>query len=223
MKARGRAALLALAVLLSVGAASAESAAIDRAVVRYFVRETGGVTAPRFVLERELAFEARLEALTEGEALLDEPFRERHVRAALERHITETVLASLGTEPVATSRDVSRRMEEAKIALAERVGGLPAISAAARAEGISEGEVFQLLRRRALASLYLDRMVAPMLEPTDTELRAVHRTQRTPFSGRPFDEIAPSLRRWYVATRLAAAVSAYYDGLRTRLTVTVLH
>jgi hypothetical protein len=61
-----------------------------------------------------------------------------------------------------------------------------------------------------------------MLDPTEAELRGVHQTQRTPFSGRPFAEVEPALRRWYVEGRLAAALEAFYEGLRTRLTVTTL-
>ena len=38
---------------------------VDRAVVRFFAPETGGTAHPRFVLERTLAFEARLEAMAE--------------------------------------------------------------------------------------------------------------------------------------------------------------
>jgi hypothetical protein len=91
------------------------------------------------------------------------------------------------------------------------------------AEGVGEWELLRLLRRQALASLYLDRMVAPMLDPTDAELRQVHSTQRTPFAGKPFSEVEPSLRRWYVGTRLQAALASFYDGLRSRLLLNVLH
>ena len=42
---------------------------IDRAVVRFVASETGGVRSPRFIFERELAFEARLEALGRSEPL----------------------------------------------------------------------------------------------------------------------------------------------------------
>src|SRR5262245_35682425 len=52
---------------------------VDRVAVRWYAPETGGVNHPQFVFERELAFEARLEAFTdpdpEGGA-----YRERHVR-----------------------------------------------------------------------------------------------------------------------------------------------
>jgi hypothetical protein len=194
---------------------------VDRAVVRFVAREAGGVDAPRFVYERELAFEARLEALAEGEG--GSAYRPRYVNAALERHIAETVLETLNIDPPPTEAEIAARVEQARVALLERVGGIVPLGEAARAEGFGESELFRLLRRQALASLYLDRMVAPMLEPTEAELRTVHRTQRTPFSGRPFDEVEPALRRWYVGTRLRAAVATYYDGLRTRLTVTVLH
>jgi hypothetical protein len=187
------------------------------------VRETGGVEAPRFVYMRELAFEARLESHSEGEPPPgDPPYRPRHVRAAFDRHVTETVLESLGIDPKPSEADVNRRVDEARLALIERVHGVVPLREALSAEGVAETELLRLLRRQALASLYLDRMVAPMLLPTESELEAVHRTQRTPFSGRPFDEVAPALRRWVVEGRLSTALSAYYDGLRTRLVVTTL-
>jgi len=65
-------------------------------------------------------------------------------------------------------------------------------------------------------------MVAPMLDPSDAELRQVFLTQRTPFAGKPFTEIAPVLRRWYVSNRLQASLASFYDGLRSRLLLTIL-
>jgi hypothetical protein len=220
---RGLVAAAACALALGVASAHAEPSPIDRSVVRFVARETGGVEAPRFIFERQLAFEARLEALAAGEIHEGEPpFRPRDVQAALERHVAETVLESLDVEPPPRAAEVSGRIEQARIALIERVGGLVPLRDAARAEGIADSELLRIVRRQALASLYLDRMVAPMLEPSDAEIRSVHRTQRTPFSGRPFDEVEPALRRWYVGSRLATALSSFYDGLRTRLVLTVL-
>ncbi|HVU00924.1 MAG TPA: hypothetical protein VHE30_04200 [Polyangiaceae bacterium] len=220
---RLRAGALVVAALSLAGPSRADGVEVDRAVLRFVSRETGGVEAPRFVYARELAFEARLEALSEGgSGAEDPPYRARHVRAAVERHIAETVLESLGITPTPTKQEVASRIEQARLALLERVGGLVPLTEAARAEGIGDSEVLRLLRREALASLYLDRMVAPMLDPTDAELRTVHRTQRTPFSGRPYADVSGALRRWYVGTRLAASLASYYDGLRTRLVVTEL-
>lgn len=222
MKRAGRALLLVLG--LAAVPAAGEPLAIDRAVVRFASRETGGPAAPRFVYERELAFEARLEALSEGDAPHEgaPAYRERHVRAALERHVTETVLESQSITPPPTAAEIAARMGQARLALIERVGGLIALNEAARAEGVGDSEVQRLLRREALASLYLDRMVAPMLNPSDAELRTLHRTERTPFAGRPYDEVSSELRRWYVSVRLGAALSSYYDGLRGRVSLTVL-
>lgn len=222
-----RSAALALAALLVASTAQAEpetsAVEVDRVVVRFASRETGGTAAPRFVYERELAFEARLEALSEGELREgDPPYRARHIRAALERHVTETVLESLGITPAPTQAEIGKRVEQARLALIERVGGLLPLTDAAQKEGIGETEIQRFLRREALASLYLDRVVAPMLDPSEAELRVMHRTERTPFSGRPFDEVAGPLRRWYVGMRLGAALSSFYDGLRGRLTLTVL-
>ncbi len=66
--ARRAAALVATLSTLVAGGASAQTAphvVADRAVVRFLSPETGGVAHPRFVLERTLALEARLEAMAE--------------------------------------------------------------------------------------------------------------------------------------------------------------
>ncbi|HVW28149.1 MAG TPA: hypothetical protein VHC69_22455 [Polyangiaceae bacterium] len=218
-----RLAAIALAVPALTVPAAAEPITVDRAVVSFVARDTGGVEVPEFVFERKLAFEARLEALAEGEVHEgDPPFRQRHVRAALDRHIAETVLEALPIKPPPTEAEISARMDQARLALVERVGGLVPLREAAAAEGIGEWDLGRLVRRQAIASLYLDRMVAPMLDPSDAELRQVLITQRTPFAGRPFADVAGALRRWYVGTRLQTALSTFYDGLRNRLTLTVL-
>ena len=66
-------------------------------------------------------------------------------------------------------------------------------------------------------------MVAPMLSPSDAELLTVHRTLRTPFAGKPFEQVHDELERWYVGLRLSEALAAFYDGARSRLRVTILH
>jgi transposase-like protein len=196
---------------------------LDRAVVRFVSSETGGPRSPRFVTARVLAFEARLEALADPNqtSLANErPYLDRHVRAALERHISETVLANLRIEPAPTEDELDRQSRDAKRMLVERVGGAAALAEAARAEGIGESELLALVRRQARASLYLDRMVLPMLTPSEAELRAVHRTVETPFRNQPYATVAASLRRWYVSRRLATALDAFFQGARARIEVT---
>lgn len=197
---------------------------LDRVVVRFTAPETGGVLAPRFIFERELAFEARLEALADDAfaPTADIPYLDVHVRAALERHIAETILETLEVTPQPTTADIQRRVNGAQAALAQRVGSLDALEAAARAERLGSSEVFRILQRQARASLYLDRMVAPMLRPSEAELRALHQSGRTPFTRQPFDQIAVPLRRWYVSRRLTAALVDYYEGARSRLRVHLL-
>jgi hypothetical protein len=229
----GRIAALALCgVLLAPGPAVAQPTpvaepvpvAIDRVAVRFTAPETGGIDRPEFIFERELAFEARLEALADGgfRVSAEEPYADRHVRAALERHMAEVLLARLEITPDPTPREVAARTRAAQLTLSQQVGGDTALEQASHAEGMSPAELSRLLVRRARASLYLDRMVATMLTPSDTELRIVHRTTRTPFSGAEYEEVAPMLQRWYVAQRLNAAVRAFYEGARSRLQVTEL-
>jgi hypothetical protein len=197
---------------------------LDRVAVRFTAPETGGIDQPQFIFERELAFEARLEALADAEyrPSAEEPYVERHVRGALERHMAEVLLSRLEITPEPTARDLAVRARSARLTLAQQVGGEAMLERASQAEGIAASELGRLLARRARASLYLDRMVATMLTPSDTELRIVHRTTRTPFSGGSYETVAPMLQRWYVAQRLNAAVRAFYEGARSRLSVTIL-
>lgn len=196
-------------------------ALLDRVVVRWYAPETGGVHRPQFIFQRELAFEARLEALADADAEAG-PYRDRHVRAALERHIAESLLASLSINPAPTPQEIAARAESARSALEQRVRGRPRLIAAAAAEGIASDELDAFLRRQARASLYLDRMVAPMLEPGEFELRAVLRSGASPFKDQPFEVVEPALRRWYVGQRLAQALESYYQNARSRVSINLL-
>ena len=194
---------------------------IDRVVVRWHSRATGGVDKPQFITARELAFEARIEALSERNPPTA-PYLDKHVRAALQRHLTETVLASLPVDPAPTPKEVGNYAENARLIIEQQVGGRAKLNGAAAAEGIVSDELNALLRRRARASWYLDKMVAPMLQPSDLELRAAHKRGETPYTAQGFEDIEPQLRRWYISTRLAAALDSYYRTARSRVEVVVV-
>jgi hypothetical protein len=209
---------LSLGGLAGSSAAHAEPREVDRVVVRFMAPELGGARSPRFVSARMLAFEARLEAFGDPDRT-GTAYRERHLTAALERHISETLLAGLRIDPEPTAEEVRAQAESARRLMEERAGGVQALNAAAQAEGISQRELLQLCRRQARASLYLDRMVSPMLRPSDAELRALYRNERTPFRDAPFETILPALRRWYISTRMQAALGAFYQNARSRLRI----
>jgi len=218
------AALFALGLPLFAAAhARAEGGAllVERAIARFWAPDTGGVASPHFIYERVLAFEARIEALADpNRPSSSEPYRDRHVNDALERHVAETLLAGLHIDPEPGEAALLRQIQSARARLLERVGGEVALEQAAQAEGIGARDLLEMLRRQARASLYLDRMVAPMLDPSDAELRALHRTRHNPFRELPFERIEPGLRRWYVGQRLAAAVQSFYQNARSRITLT---
>src|SRR5450432_4102620 len=215
---------LSFLVCVFSGVLGAQPVPVDRAVVRFVAPETGGARRPRFVFERELSFEARLEALSDPDraSLGDAPFRDRHIAAALDRHIAETILGALRIDPDPTSAELEHQRQAAHRMLSDRAGGEEALDTARRAEGISEREFARLLQQKARASLYLDRMVTPMLEPSEAELRSLHKSTSTPFADAPFDTIRPALLRWYVSRRLNAALSSFFENARSRIDVTVL-
>lgn len=195
---------------------------LDRVAVRWHAPETGGVEKPQFIFERQLAFEARIAALADPDVDAA-PFTDRHIRAALDRHIAETLLSNLPVLPAPTADEVANRAESARAVLEQRVRGRDKLIAAAKAEGIGSDEIDAMLRRQARASLYLDRMVAPMLEPSEPELRALLATPgATPYSGQPYDRVALVLGRWVVAQRLGEAIATYYQTARSRVVVTLI-
>jgi hypothetical protein len=209
--------------------ASAESRpAFDRTVVRFSAPEIGGAAHPRFIGERELAFEARLSAMSEKTEGAVE-YEERHVRDALERHVGEEVLASLASKLIADTPP-SRRPTEAELAQLDeevggaeldRLGGRARVEAAAAAEQLDGSVLDALLRRETLAVWYLDRAVTPILQPSEEHLREVFHSSAHPFRGQPFDRVRPALRRWLIVERLRAAESAYFQGARAHVRIIV--
>ncbi len=229
--------LAAAAAMLVIGLAALTASArvVDRVVYLFDAPETGGPSTPRPIFERELAFEARIEAAASNEPLLDGRglYAVRHVRAALDRHIATDLLAHLPVEADRAQRlaphpcdtlsrppdteDMENRIRLARAVLTQRVGGSANLRAALTAEGLNDVELQRLLRREARASLYLDLMVTPMLAPTDSELREVLRSTGNPFHGRPFDQARCDLRRWVIGQRLATALSSFLQSSRQRL------
>jgi hypothetical protein len=217
------AAILVAALTCLVATATAAPLVIDRAVVRFDAPETGGALSPQFIFERELAFEARLEALADSDREHGGVhYLDRHVRAALERHVAEELLSHLAMDPEPRPDEIARRAQTARAVVEQRVGGAAELSRAAQAEGLEAAEIDMLVGREARASLYLDRMVAPMLEPSEAELREVHHATTNPFRGQRFEDALGALRKWYVGERLEAALGAFYQNARGRVHVVVI-
>jgi hypothetical protein len=194
---------------------------LDRVVVRWSAPETGGERQPQFIFERELAFETRLETLADPQP---EPgvYPERYLRAALDRHIAETLLAGLPVLPAPKPREIAARAEAARAILEQRVRGRERLLAAAATEGISSDELDAILRRQAKASLYLDRMVAPMLVPSPVELRALHQAGATPYKDEEFEKVQTALSRWYIGQKMSQAIETYYSNARNRVTLVMI-
>jgi hypothetical protein len=218
-------ALLALtATAAAAPEARADEVVVDRIVARFEASELGGPDHPKFIFERELAFEARVEALAERKRgfQVAHAYEDRHVRAALERHVTEEILRNMPVEPAVSADEVRRRGVTATLMLEQRVGGHDELIEAAIAEGVEQGDLNELVERQARAALYLDRMVAPMLDPSDAELGEVLRSEPTPFRGKPFDQVATPLRHWYVGERLVSALAAFFQGARARVRIVII-
>ncbi|HXX69840.1 MAG TPA: hypothetical protein VEK07_21850 [Polyangiaceae bacterium] len=222
-----------VALGLVVWAAPSSAAAdvlVDRAVVRFFAPETGGGEQPRFLTERVLAFQARLDAMAERPEGLGENYDERNVRIALDHAIAEEMLAALAQKLIRGS-PLSRRPSDAELArltddlaagFYERLGGRERVDRAAALEQLDASDESELLARQALAAFYVDRAVTPILDTNDDQLREVFRTAAHPYRGRAFSDVRDALRRWFVIERLRSAESTFMQGARARMTIVVI-
>lgn len=220
-----RAVLLVAALaagLPGLGARADEPAArpviVDRVIARWRTVDQDSASVGHLVFARELAFEARIEAMALGDGP-DVKLTDRHIRAALTRHVTESLLEELPLDPPATPAEIGERAERARTALEARVGSAARLESARVLERLDTDEVDAILRRTARASLYLDRMVAPVLVPTDLELRELHASGKTPYSDRRFVDVVDKLRRLLLSQRMAAALEDFWQRARSRIVI----
>jgi hypothetical protein len=213
----------------ALAADTAPRGAVDRTAVRFHSPETGGADHPLYILERTLAFEARLEAMTDPSGSGGDPYAERPVTSAMEHDVAEQMLASLAQKLIddspAEQRPVQSEIDgvlhDITAAIVDRFGGRPRIDAAAAAEQLDGAEVDELLHRGAFAAWYLDRIITPILHPTDEQLREVLRTANNPFRGQHFDQVHDSLERWFVVDRVRVAEAAFLQGARSHVHIVV--
>jgi hypothetical protein len=201
---------------------AADRAVLDRVAVRYYAPETGGSARPRFITERTLSFEARVLAMSEQGASPEAPPQERHIRLALERHVTEELLSSLGIEGARDPFDLTHLADETRSEIDRRIGGEGPLMRAAAIEQIEPEEVEALFLRHARAVYYLDRHVTPLLSPTEEQLREVFHSSAHPFRDKRLEDVRKDFARWFVAERAKAVEATFLQTARSRVKIVVV-
>ncbi len=204
---------------------------VDRTVVRYVTPETGGAAYPRFVSLRLLHFLARVEAALDRAVDAQDP---RFARIALERLVAEDMLASLWgrriAEPVArntaapalSSRTLAEIVADAREDLCDRLGGCAALEALMAKEGIVEAELGALLLSRGRAALYVDRVLFPILRPSEEEVREAFRSAQHPYKDRKFEAARDRFTRWLRLEKLRLAEDEFFQAARSRAKIVVM-
>lgn len=214
------AAAIALAALVGSAAAHADEVVLDATAVRFYAPETGGAKKPQFITQRVLSFQAAVEAKSEDRENVG--VQDRHVRAAIDRLVVEGVLAALPLERTPDAREIASVVAVLRAGVAARVGGDDVLAAAAAAQGLAPEEVDQIFVRRARAALYADRLLRPILYPSEEQLREVFRTAPHPYRGQRFEAVKSFLGAWYVDERLRGALTAFLQSTRARIRVVPL-
>jgi hypothetical protein len=194
---------------------------VDRVAVRYVTPETGGAARPRFLTERELAFYARLEAMFEQTPLESGEYPERYVRAAMDRLVARSMLATLMIQR-AEPPELVQQAAEAREELEARLGGPTILADLMRKEGIADEELLAFLRDEVRAEYYVDRAISPILLVTEEALREAFRSALHPFRGARFEDVRLKMRRWLVTERLRAAELEFLQGARSRIKITAV-
>ncbi len=192
---------------------------LDRTLVRFVSAETGGSGRPRFLSEREVGFFTRVEALVEQADLPEGLYPERYVRAAVDRLVARTMLASLLVQRGTEVPDLAKRAQEARGDLEARIGGAAVLEALLASEGIEATELAAFLRDQVRAAYYIDRAIAPILTVTEDQLREAHRGATHPFRGTKLEEARPRLRVWLTNERLRAAELEFLQSARGRVKI----
>jgi hypothetical protein len=214
--------LAAAELELRVASSGGTRVIVDATAVRYVASETGGPAHPRFISQRILAFEARLERMGHEGSGPEEPIDERHVRAAVEHHIAQELLGNIPHERPPSRAEVLRVVADMRAALVSRVGGSAALAAAVAFEGIDSKELDELVFREGLAALYIDRAIAPILRPSEDQLREAYRTASHPFRNVVYEEARASLAQWFVLERVRAAEASFFQAGRARVNITYI-
>jgi hypothetical protein len=202
--------------------AGGERAVLDRVAVRFFAPETGGAARPRFITDRILSFEARLLAMSEQGASGELAPQERYLRLAIDRHVTEELLSSLGIEGAKDTFDLGRLADEARLELEGRIGGPGPLARAAAIEQIEPEEVQALFLRHARALYYLDRHVTPLLSPSEEQLRDAFHSAAHPYRDKKFEDARKDFVRWFVAERVKAVESTFLQTARSRVKIVIV-
>ena len=212
----------AFVAALASATASADVTGASRGVVadvvsvRFFAPDIGGAAHARFVTRGQVSFEARLLALEEDPSGVIQP---RHVRAAVDAHVAEEILAALPLEPPPDAATIAKTMELFRAGTLRRVGGAAALERAESLDGFSPAEFDAILRREARAAIWLDRSSSPFLTADEDKLREKYRTTSNPFRGRKFEDVRDDLARWLVIETFRAAEQSYLQTARSRLTI----
>jgi hypothetical protein len=209
-------------VATTASGTAVDRAVLDRVAVRFYAPETGGPAKPRFITDRTLSFEARLLAMSEQGTGADVPPQERYLRLALDRHVAEELLSSLGNEGPRGSFDLASLADETRAELERRIGGRGPLERAAAIEQIDPEEVRALFLRHARATYYLDRHVAPLLFPVEEQLRDVFRSAAHPFRDQKFDDVRKDFTRWFVAERVKSAEATFLQTARSRVKIMIV-
>ena len=214
--------LAAALLLLSATASAQEGVMPDRVAVRFIAPETGGVSRPRFLTERQLGFFARVEALIEQVPLEGDAYPERYVRAATDRLVGRAMLAGLLVQGGSEPPDLPRLTEDARAELADRIGGVAVLEDALQREGLDEGELAAFLRDKVRALWYVDKNVQPILAVSEDSLREAYRSTTHPFRTLKYEDAKVRLRRWLVSERMRSAELEFLQSARARIKIATI-
>jgi len=168
------------------------------------------------IMRSDVELRARLSLLAAGAAdPVHAPLPQDLLRATLGELLGETLIvieASRLSIAMPTADDLLE--QRLRLAAADSSAiGLPALIST---WGLSEGELGEIARRRAMVGAFLAANLEGTLQASETELLRAFQSEEHPFAGEPFAEAREQFSMWYTQKRLQESVARWVVSLKDR-------
>ncbi|WP_156864971.1 hypothetical protein [Pajaroellobacter abortibovis] len=198
-----------------------EERMVDQVAVRFYLPELGGVEKPRFITQRMLAFEARIQSLIsrrkgapeEGEVT------DRSIQIALEVHLAEEIFSFLAEDILTREPALLKPMlQYVRTIFYEQVGGIGPLLKMAEKEGLGESELGALIERRTRAFLYVNSAFTDLLHPSEEDLNTLYRVIFSSLDPPSFDdEVRRKLVHQFSQARFNQVALSFLQAAQFRL------
>lgn len=217
---------LALLLIATVAAVSPAAAQADGAshVFDGVAAVIGGSSAGPdvdVILRSDVELRARMLLSGERGRVVEDPIPGYWLAQALEQMIGESLIAREAERVrIATPTLADQRAE--RMHIEQLSGGAQPLATLMALMRVSQAELDQIVKRRALVAVFLTANLDRVTVITDAEIERAYEAAHSQLGGRSLDEVRELLRAQLAREAMQSTVAQWVTTLRTRTTVRVV-